>query len=82
MLLLTHHPYSPAGICVSSDEEKLLQDEIESMLEKQVIERTFPTGWGFLSTVFLVPKKDGGQRPVINLKSLNNFVHTEHSQGS
>ena len=23
-------------------------------------------------------KKDGGQRPVINLKSLNIFVHYEH----
>ena len=28
--------------------------------------------------LLLVPKKDGGQRPVIKLKALNSFVHTEH----
>uniref|UniRef100_A0A1X7VIX4 Uncharacterized protein n=1 Tax=Amphimedon queenslandica TaxID=400682 RepID=A0A1X7VIX4_AMPQE len=32
----------------------------------------------FVSTLFLIPKKDGGQRPVINLKPLNNFVNTPH----
>ena len=55
-----------------------MQEEIQSMLTKSAIEETTPKGDGFLSTVFLVPKKDGGQRPVINLKSLNRFAHTEH----
>ena len=27
------------------------------------------------SNLFIVPKKDGGQRPVISLKVLNNFVN-------
>jgi len=28
--------------------------------------------------MFIVPKKDGGQRPVINLKHLKKFVKSEH----
>ena len=35
-------------------------------------------GDGFHSTLFLIPKKDGGQRPVVNLKPLNEFVETRH----
>jgi len=31
----------------------------------------------YLSQIFLVEKKDRGQRPVINLKGLNQFVKTE-----
>ena len=33
---------------------------------------------GFYSSLFLVPKKDGGKRPVINLKDLNAYVPPYH----
>ena len=33
---------------------------------------------GFLLTIFLVPKKDGKMRPVINLRDLNSFITTTH----
>ena len=32
----------------------------------------------FVSQIFLVEKKDGGQRPVVNPKCLNWYVRTEH----
>ena len=68
----------PRGKPFSPEEEALLNEEILTMLHKQAIEECSSQGRGFLSSVFLIPKKDGGQRPVINLKSLNEFVQTEH----
>ena len=43
-----------------------------------VTEIQTPPEGRFFSTLFLVPKKDGGQRPVINLKSLNSFINAPH----
>lgn len=46
---------------------RILQKEIQSMINKSATEETTPKGHGFLSTIFLAPKKDGGQRSVMNL---------------
>ena len=52
-----------------------LWQEISEMLNKGAIVQVDPSTRGFYSTFFLVPKKDGGQRPVLNLKGLNQFVN-------
>ena len=68
----------PRGKPFSPEEEALLDEEILTMVHKEAIEECSSQGWGFLSSLFLIPKKDGGWRPVINLKSLNEFIQTEH----
>ena len=55
-----------------------MTEEISEMMAKGAIQEASYRGRGFVSNVFLVPNKDGGQRPVINLKKLNEYVHTEH----
>ena len=52
--------------------------EVHGLLEKPVIQSVPNQTKRFYSGMFMVPKKDGGQRPVINLKRLNNHVKSEH----
>ena len=55
-----------------------LQDAVDSLLDKQAIEVVSDPGSpGFYSRLFLVPKKDGGCRPVIDLKALNQHLLVE-----
>jgi len=52
--------------------------EVAELLSKGAIVETQVTPESFISQLFLVEKKGGGQRPVINLKCLNQYVRTEH----
>ena len=51
--------------------------EIQNLPQKNAIESTVSTK-GFFSSMFTVPKKDGGWRPIINLKSLNSYLVVSH----
>lgn len=53
-----------------------LQEEVASLLAKQVVEEVpqHEIGQGFYSTFFVVPKKPQGLRPILNLKPFNRSV--------
>ena len=71
-----HQPVCPH---FSKEETESLQTEVDKMVSKGAI-TPVETGMenGFISSIFLVPKKDGGHRPIINLKRLNEFVIHHH----
>jgi hypothetical protein len=56
--------------------QEALLEEVQQLLVKNAIEPV-PKNQereGFYSTFFLVPKKQGGLRPILNLKPLNKFI--------
>lgn len=63
---------------LNSEQEKILQEEITSLVQKEAVVRVAPNQNQFISNMFTVPKKDGGYRPIINLKPLNRFLLYQH----
>ena len=56
----------------------MIDVEVTELLSKGAIVPVTNEKNQFLSNLFLVPKKDGKQRPVINLKQLNQFIPYQH----
>ena len=54
--------------------------EVENLFKKGAMEQVCPQKDQFLSNIFIVKKKDGGNRPVINLKELNQYIPFLHSR--
>ena len=66
-----HHPITQAN---SYEERILIEEEINNLLAKDAIEEIPMSELYYSSSMFLVTKKSGGKRPVLNLKPLNKFV--------
>ena len=68
---------NPPRGSLSPEKKELMRVEIENLLLKGAVERVDRTP-GIYSPIFLVPKRDEGWRPVINLRHLNSFLRVEH----
>ena len=74
----TFSVFSTKTFVWNEQEAKIIQEEINNLLEKEAIKAIPHNQAKFVSNFFLVKKKSGGFRPVINLRNLNQFIHTEH----
>ena len=54
-----------------------MSEEIKKLCAYQAVKEVQHTAGQFLSQLFLVPKKDGSQCPVINLKPLNYLIQKQ-----
>jgi len=68
----------PPEMHTSAEMQSQVMEEIKDLLEKGAIEEVQPGQDSFISQLFLVEKKGGGFRPVVNLKGLNQFIKAEH----
>ncbi len=59
-----------------SEDDQVLRAEVMNLLEKGAIEIIPPaqSESGFYSRYFLIPKKDGGLRPILDLRLLNSVL--------
>jgi hypothetical protein len=71
----------PLNMSVTRDPERnlLLQEEVHTLLQKGAVELVnSPLTPGFYSRLFLVSKKNGKMRPVIDLSVLNQYLMVPH----
>lgn len=71
-------PFEPKYKEVSIVEADQIDQAVIKLLTTGAIEKCKDEKCQFVSTIFTVPKSDGGYRLVLNLKKLNEFIHAPH----
>ena len=72
-----HPPLSEIPIFFQQTQNLQLEEEINNLLQKRAVEEIYPESPGFYSRVFLVPKKNGKLRLIIDLSTLNKHIFTQ-----
>ena len=71
--------YTCKEIQVNATENKFLEKEIATLLEKKVIQQVGHEEGEFVSNIFLREKKQPGKyRMILNLSDLNEFIVNKH----
>ena len=71
-------PLSSVPIRMSQSSSPFLREEIENLLNKRAVERVQnPETPGFYSRIFLVPKKNGKFRLILDLSLLNCYIEKQ-----
>jgi hypothetical protein len=68
----------PRQIRFSQEEEIVINNEIETLLNKCVIERVDKATDDYVSNIFTRRKRDGTYRVILNLQHLNNDIEYHH----
>ena len=74
---LKHPILSPDPVFFQQPLSQQLEEEVASLLSKGAVEEIIPECPGYYSRIFLVPKKNGKLRLIIELSVLNYFVYTQ-----
>ena len=64
--------------CFSKEQNAAIQEEVETLLMKGVIKFAEHSSNERISPIFVVPKKDGKWRMILNLKDLNQDIEYQH----
>ena len=75
---IPYQPKTPRRAKLNQVQEQIVSQEVKEMLERGAIREAIHCKNQFVSHLLLVSKKDGGKRPVINLKDLNTFIPYKH----
>lgn len=68
----------PATVVMSKEMGAICDQEVKELLTKGAIIEISDESEGFVCSLFVIPKRMGGFRPIVNLKPLNKFIEYEH----
>ena len=74
----SHQTSAKAPLTFSRHESEKVNSEVALLREKGVLYVACSVPDQFVSSLFLVLKRDGNSRPVINLKDLNILLQYDH----